>query len=164
MINILIINLRQLSMSYIQGVLTSDEKVLERAQVSYNAFALDILVGVLFLLMGLMISAADGGFNFAYFIAIFLILRTFIHVKTTEMALTDKRIIHKVGLFARRSKELRLTKTESVYVDQGVLGRLLNFGTVVVVGTGGSPSKFRFIANPLVFSKATNEQLNVTEH
>jgi uncharacterized membrane protein YdbT with pleckstrin-like domain len=70
---------------------------------------------------------------------------------TTELVLTDRRVIYKTGVFRRHTMEMNRTKVETVGVDQSILGRLLNYGTVVVRGTGGSLEPIRNIADPLSF-------------
>ena len=73
---------------------------------------------------------------------------------TSEFAVTNRRVIIKVGLIARRTVEVNLAKVESVIVDQGVIGRVLGYGTIFVVGTGGTRERFEAIANPLGFRQA----------
>ena len=46
-----------------------------------------------------------------------------------------------------------LTKVETIRVDQSILGRVLNYGTIVVTGTGGTNEPFTSIANPLEFRR-----------
>ena len=70
---------------------------------------------------------------------------------TTELAVTDRRVIYKTGIFQRHSMEMNRSKVETVGVDQSILGRLLGYGTVVVRGTGGSFEPIRFIGDPLSF-------------
>ena len=61
-----------------------------------------------------------------------------IHVLTTELALTNRRIIAKSGLIRRNTIELKTNRVESLEVNQGILGRIFNFGSIVVKGVGGS--------------------------
>jgi len=79
---------------------------------------------------------------------------------TSEFAVTNKRVIVKVGLVTRRTVELNLSKVESVGVDQGLAGRVFGFGTIVVQGTGGTREAFPDIANPLGFRRAVNEAID----
>lgn len=72
---------------------------------------------------------------------------------TSEFAITNKRIIIKVGFISRRTLELNLAKVESVNVDQSILGRILGYGTIIVVGTGGTKEPFSDICTPLEFRK-----------
>lgn len=80
-----------------------------------------------------------------------------IAMSTSEFAITNKRVIIKVGLISRRTLEMNLNKIESVNVNQGILGRLLGYGTIVVVGTGGTKEPFASIADPLTFRKKFQE-------
>lgn len=73
---------------------------------------------------------------------------------TTEFAITNKRIIIKVGLIARRTIEMNLAKVESVTVKQGIIGRILGYGNITVIGTGGTDVPFKGISRPLDFRKA----------
>jgi uncharacterized membrane protein YdbT with pleckstrin-like domain len=70
---------------------------------------------------------------------------------STELAVTDRRVIYKSGILARHTLEMNRSKVESVDVDQSVLGRLIGFGTIVVRGTGGSLEPIRMISDPLTF-------------
>jgi uncharacterized membrane protein YdbT with pleckstrin-like domain len=70
---------------------------------------------------------------------------------TTELAVTDRRVIYKTGIFQRHSMEMNRSKVETVGVDQSILGRILGYGTIMVRGTGGSFEPIRFIGDPLGF-------------
>ena len=77
--------------------------------------------------------------------------RAFVRRATTELAITNHRVIYKAGLFGRHTIEMSLSKVESVDVDQSILGRIFGYGTVVVRGTGGSLEPIRNVSDPLVF-------------
>jgi uncharacterized membrane protein YdbT with pleckstrin-like domain len=79
---------------------------------------------------------------------------------TDEFAITNKRVIIKTGLISRKTFEMNHSKIESVNVEQGVLGRLLGYGTIRVVGSGGTKEAFPKIQNPLVFRKRFQEMSN----
>lgn len=72
---------------------------------------------------------------------------------SSEFAITNKRVLIKVGFVHRHTLEMLLAKVETVRVDQGVLARLLGYGTIVVTGTGGTNEPFRSIADPLEFRR-----------
>jgi uncharacterized membrane protein YdbT with pleckstrin-like domain len=86
------------------------------------------------------------------------ILGPIIRQFTTEMVVTNRRVIVKVGLISRNVMEMNLQKVESVSVQQGIWGRILGFGTVAVVGSGGSIEAVSYVADPLAFRKAVHEQ------
>ena len=56
----------------------------------------------------------------------------------TEIAVTDRRVIYKRGFITRHTVEMNMDKVASVDVDQSILGRMLDYGTVHVIGTGGA--------------------------
>jgi len=76
---------------------------------------------------------------------------------TSEFVITNKRIIMKTGLISRKTFEMNLQKIESVNVDQSFWGRLLGFGSVSIVGTGGSRESFSDISKPLLFRRKFQE-------
>lgn len=77
-----------------------------------------------------------------------------------EMAVTNKRLIVKTGILRRRTIEMMLAKVESVSVDQGVWGRIADYGTLVVRGTGGTHERFERIGHPLEFRRKAQEQID----
>lgn len=76
---------------------------------------------------------------------------------TSEFAITNKRVIIKIGLISRRTLEMNLSKIESVNVDQGILGRILDYGTIRIFGTGGTKESFPNIKQPIKFRKKFQE-------
>ena len=84
-------------------------------------------------------------------LALLLALPAFIRRATTELALTDRRVIYKTGLIARHTIEVNRRQVESIDVDQTILGRIIGYGTVIVRGTGGSLEPLYNIENPLTF-------------
>jgi uncharacterized membrane protein YdbT with pleckstrin-like domain len=78
-------------------------------------------------------------------------LRAFIRRTTTELAVTDQRVIYKAGLIARHTLEMSRAKVESVTVDQTLLGRIFGYGTIIVRGTGSTLEPIRNIGDPLTF-------------
>ena len=83
-----------------------------------------------------------------------------IHVLTTELALTNRRIIAKSGLIRRNTIELKTNRVESLEVNQGILGRIFNFGSIVVKGVGGSHAPIPYIARPMEFRQQVNNYLD----
>ena len=78
-------------------------------------------------------------------------LHALIRRATTELAVTDQRVIYKAGLLARHTLEMNLGKVESVTVDQTMLGRIFGYGTIIVRGTGSTLEPIRDITDPLTF-------------
>jgi len=75
----------------------------------------------------------------------------YIEMMTSEFAVTTVRLILKVGLVARYTTELLISKVESIGVTQSLTGRLLDFGDLTVTGTGGAREVFRRVRDPIAF-------------
>lgn len=118
--------------SYVQNNLSKDEQVIYEAKLHWIIFV--SLKAILTLFIAPLIAQA-----------------------TSEFAITNKRIIIKVGLISRRTLEMNLTKIESVNVNQSILGRMLGYGTIVVIGTGGTKEPFARISDPMAFRKKFQE-------
>lgn len=78
---------------------------------------------------------------------------------TTEFAVTDKRVLAKMGSLRVKTIELFLSQVEGIMVEQGILGRLMGYGTLVVTGTGGMKTPFPNIAHADEFRKKVRERI-----
>jgi uncharacterized membrane protein YdbT with pleckstrin-like domain len=148
-------------MSYVEDQLLPGEQIRHQARVHKLAYAVPILAGVALLLSGGWLIANSTPEIGAVFVAIGLIpfAASYIHYTSSEFAVTDKRVIIKVGFIQRRTLETLLTKVEGIGVDQSVLGRLLGYGTITVTGTGGTKEPFANIADPLEFRRQVQGQV-----
>jgi len=147
--------------SYIDSNLTTNERVIKEAKVSWWSQLPFFLAGGFFLLMAMGSSVtpnSDGG-GLILFIAVLFIVFAIIRVISTELALTNKRVIAKTGFIRRDTVELRLEKVEGFVVNQSIIGRLFNYGSVIVSGTGGIKTPIPFIYNPTEFRMVVNEFL-----
>jgi uncharacterized membrane protein YdbT with pleckstrin-like domain len=131
-------------MSYVQRILEPGESITHVARIHWRvylpaAFAADLVALPQIAGAALILLAAASW------------LSAFIRRWTTELAVTNRRIIFKSGLFRRHTMEMNMSKVESVDVDQTVMGRILDYGTVTIRGTGGGIEPMRNIANPIAF-------------
>jgi len=92
-------------------------------------------------------------------LAIILLIAGATRRNATEMAVTNHRVIIKVGLVGRRTIEMLLSKIESIEVKETATGRMLGYGTIVVIGTGGTPEPFHQVAHPLEFRSKVQQQI-----
>jgi uncharacterized membrane protein YdbT with pleckstrin-like domain len=76
-----------------------------------------------------------------------------VRVRSTEIAITNRRVIAKFGFIKRHTVEINLEKVEALRVEQGFWARLLNYGTIFISGAGSSVAPFPDIADPLVFRR-----------
>jgi hypothetical protein len=79
------------------------------------------------------------------------LLYGFVRQISTELVVTNQRVIAKYGLISVTTYELMLSKVEGANIEQSVTGRLLGYGTVMVKGTGGGISPIDHVANPYKF-------------
>ena len=87
-------------------------------------------------------------------VALYWTVRAWFHRWTTETNVTNMRVVHKSGFIKRRTFEMALDKVESVDVNQSILGRLLNYGDVTIMGVGEGKEPISKIASPLAFRSA----------
>ena len=125
-------------MSYIDDSLVAGETVLHRGRVSWWSQAGLVVLGVLLLVV---------------VVGLFFLVAAWIKVHSTELAITNRRVIAKFGFIKRDTVEINLEKVEALRVEQGFWGRMLNFGTILMTGTGGSIEPIPDIADPLVFRR-----------
>lgn len=146
-------------MSYVDNSLLPNEQVAYRTRLSRIIFlapAFLLALGFLFTLVA-MEGVPDGYKVASLFIVPGLILglARYIAFATSEFAVTNRRVIVKVGLLRRRTLELQLAKLEAISVDQSLIGRLFRYGNIVVTGSGGTKEPFKTISDPAEFRRAT---------
>ena len=83
--------------------------------------------------------------------ALYWTAKAWFHRWTTETDVTNLRVVHKTGFVQRRTFEMSLDKVESVDVNQSILGRILNYGDVTILGVGEGKETISTIASPLAF-------------
>jgi hypothetical protein len=87
------------------------------------------------------------------------ILMGMVRRNATEMAVTNRRVVIKTGLTSRKTIEMLLNKVESIEVSETAFGRILGYGAIVVIGTGGTPEPFPRVAHPLEFRSQVQQQI-----
>ena len=142
-------------MGYIEQNLVAGETVVYRARLHWIIFLWPIIL-LLIALFSFMSRNGAGGF----FLIVGLIwgVSSYINSTSSEFGVTNRRVLIKVGFIRRHSLELLLPKVEGIAVDQGILGRILGYGTIIVTGTGGTKEPFRNIAAPMEFRKMVQQQ------
>ena len=148
-------------MAYVDKHLLSGERVMYRSRQHLVVFIGPVLLLVI-AIIPLVISRRNAMLVLAsiLFVAglIWLVARAIARA-SAEFTVTNKRVVVKLGTIRRRAIEMLLSKVEEIAVDQGVAGRVLGYGTVVIVGTGGSKEVFLLIADPLEFRRQVQEQI-----
>jgi uncharacterized membrane protein YdbT with pleckstrin-like domain len=86
-------------------------------------------------------------------ITLFVALYVYLRLKYQEQGVTNKRVVLKRGIIGRQTEEMKLKSIETVEIDQGVLGRMLGFGTVKITGRGVSDILFKGIDDPMAVKR-----------
>jgi len=146
---------------YVRRVLQPGETIVYSAKLHWIIYWKAIFLIIIFIILAASAwyTADNQSLSLALVIAamIFALLALssafvkFIKRWTTELAVTDRRVIYKERLIARRTLEMNRSRVESVDVYQSVLGRLLGYGTITLRGTGGSGEPMPNIDDPLTF-------------
>ena len=148
-------------MSYVQEVLQPGEIVRFRTNVHWFVYLKALMAAVIGLAffvwywrdgtqnLVLLLAAASFGVS-----AGIMFVPAYLRRLGTEIAVTDRRIIHKTGLIQRNTTEISMEKVESVDVAQSVLGRIFDFGDVTVRGTGEGTNPLRKVAGPIELRNA----------
>ena len=143
-------------MGYVTKQLADGERVVHSTtlhRIIFLAPALIVGVGV-----GMLWIESLTALFFLFLVAPVAFTSVWIRYTSSEFAVTDRRVIIKVGLITRKkTMEMSLTKVESVQVDQTITGRMLNYGTIVVTGTGGTKESFKLLRRPLEFRQHVQE-------
>jgi uncharacterized membrane protein YdbT with pleckstrin-like domain len=165
-------------MSYVEKHLIEGETIIYETRLHWIVLIGPILLGLLFgliaLAMFVLSARTTNGESVksqslltvgaaCLVLALIFIFRGILVRNATEMTVTNKRVFVKVGLAARRTIELLLSRVESIGVEESVMGRMLGYGTVIVHGTGGTPEIFNMIAHPLEFRTQVQQQIEKSQ-
>jgi len=160
-------------MGYVEQNLISGEQVAYRTGLHWIVLLRAIIVAAVLGLLGVVMlvessEVKDAQFGQVVFgvgilaivVAAIYLLAAVIRRRGAEFAVTNKRVIFKTGVMRRSSEEIFLNKVESVTVNEGMLGRALNYGTINVRGTGGTLEPFHKIAHAQEFRRHVQEQIS----
>ena len=147
---------------YIDEILQPGEKVLYSTNAHWIFYfpaiaawivALALLIVSVTVAAGIpsLVLACWAGAAVVAIAALYWTIRGWFQRLTTETDVTDRRVVHKTGFIKRRTFEIPLDKIESVDVDQTILGRILNYGDVTIMGVGEGRQRISTIASPLAF-------------
>lgn len=152
-------------MSYVEKHLLPGEEIVHRGHLHKIVYLVPLILAVIFMIVavaGFMVESYPLAFAGLILALIPLLWAQILYI-ASEFAVTNKRVIIKVGFIQRRTLETLLTKVEGIEVNQGVLARMLNFGTIAVTGTGGTREEFQNIADPLEFRRQVQAQVSAVD-
>src|SRR5476649_2758554 len=151
-------------MSYVRSVLQPNEKILIIGKLHWILYVPALLALLVVITLAVAKYKFEDGrtLHYLFLVAITLfggitvvcLVRAWFVRWITEFAVTDRRVIYKRGFISRHTVEMNMDKIESVDVDQSLLGRLFNYGTIHVLGTGQGIESLRRIGAPLELRNA----------
>ena len=154
-------------MSYVDDNLAAGEQVLHRAKLHWGIFVGPAILLFIGFIIAIAVGAGVGGGGAFLALVILLLfaiptIRTLVVYLTTEFAVTSRRVITKRGFIKRQTLELNHNRVEGLALDQGVIARIFNAGTITVNGTGGTGQKIPFIIRPMEFRRNALEVIDAT--
>lgn len=144
-------------MGYIESTSMDGEVISYKTKLSWAVLLSPIILSFIFLVV-----FADEAPVLLVLPGIWLVIAIINYFKS-EFGITNKRLVLKTGVIKRKSQETQINKIEGISVEQGIIGRLLGYGTIVVTGTGGGISRFANVSDPFTFRKRIQEQISAVE-
>lgn len=153
-------------MGYIEKTLVPGEHIVYETRLHWIVMLGHIVLGLLLIGVGIFLaiyadehpglsSASLHAFYWGALasavIGIVVLLAGRIRRNATEMAVTNRRVVIKTGLVSRRTIEMLLNKVETIEVSEPGIGRLMGYGSIAVIGTGGTSEPFHKMAHPIEF-------------
>ena len=142
-------------MGYIESNLLPEEEVVHRTRLHWLIFWKAVVVTIAGI--GLMFVELTVG-TVVLAVGLLMLLPALVAYRSSEFGVTTKRVVIKVGFVQRQTLELLLRQVEAISVDQSIMGRILNYGSVTLSGTGGVRGVFHNIAKPLEFRRKIQSQ------
>ena len=142
-------------MSYVQRVLQPGEQVRQVSSIHWIGYWSGVAVVALSVVAYWLSETRllPGIWRYTAYalalVAVVLLIQQWLRWWVTEIAVTDRRIIYKKGLIRRQTNEMNMDKVESVQIDQSILGRMLDYGDVTILGTGEGFETLSNIASPI---------------
>lgn len=143
-------------MSYIDKDLLDGEHIVYRGKLHWFIYVPVIFWAIVAAALYVVMKHNHINPLISVFLALYalaLLLNAMIVRSSTELAVTNKRIIYKSGLISRHTMELNHSKIESIREEQGIIDRIFNRGSLIIEGTGGGKEYLRGIDDPLTFKK-----------
>lgn len=135
-------------MSYIEQTLANDEKIEVIAELHWFAYIKAFTIAFVAFAFVIFSLIYDISILLFGFITALLALYYFLLIKTTEMVVTNKRVICKVGIISIKTEELKNKKIEAIEMKQNLFGRIFDYGNICFSGTGTSKVKFVCVSRP----------------
>ena len=150
-------------MSSLEAQLLAGERIVRRSRPHWIVFGGPLFLGLVGVALGAMLQVTQRDYWYVgaalVGLSLLLAIGPALRYLSSEFAITDKRVVARLGLLQRRSLETLLSKIEAIEVEQDLTGRLLGYGTLVIIGTGGTRESIPRIPAPLEFRREVQSQI-----
>ncbi|HEX4005271.1 MAG TPA: PH domain-containing protein [Acidobacteriaceae bacterium] len=161
-------------MGYIERNLVPGERVVYKTRLHWIVMLGRLVLAILFLAGGVylfyyayqhqamppnQLHLWEGAGVACVAIALVVFVMGTVRRNATEMAVTNRRVVIKTGLASRRTIEMLLNKVETIEIAEPAMGRILGYGSIQLVGTGGTNEPFHRMAHPLEFRNAVQQEI-----
>jgi uncharacterized membrane protein YdbT with pleckstrin-like domain len=138
-------------MGFIEKNLSANERVVYKGSIHWFIY----FRGAFFIILSLFfINVSSSVTGFLFLVGVAMLLMAILLVSSSEIAVTNKRVILKTGIMSRKVIELQLNKSEGLQISEGMLG----YGSIKIT-SGGIVESFSFLAKPFDFKKQVNNAI-----
>ncbi|MCR8556388.1 PH domain-containing protein [Mucilaginibacter sp. BJC16-A38] len=148
-------------MTFIEKNLANNEQIIYRAKLHWWIYGQSVFL----LILGIVVFALWGKTEVVkiiggllVIIGLITLLNAYIRSSTSEFAVTNRRIMMKTGVTKRRLIELQLNRSDGLVIDQGIIGRIFNYGSIII-RTGNLEEIFSPVADPYEFKRQINNAI-----
>jgi uncharacterized membrane protein YdbT with pleckstrin-like domain len=156
-------------MASLDDQLLDGEHIVYRTRPHWILFGGPLFVALAGLILGVTLQLTVHDFRYRYAgwyagaallgVALLIAIPPTIRYLSSDFAVTDKRVLARMGILNRQSLETLLSKIEGIGVEQDLWGRVLGFGTITITGTGGTRESIAAIPRPLEFRRHVQSQI-----
>ena len=143
-------------MGYTEQNLGKNEQVVQKGRINMIAILPNAIIAVLILGIFLMAGSILPGL----IIAAIIVGVKYLKMISTELSLTNRKIIGKVGVISTKVMDSPLNKINNISVEQGLGGKIFGYGKIVITTAAGNYN-FDFISQPDVFRSAVMNQIDI---
>lgn len=159
---------------YVENNLGMGEKVVLRAKISWLTLLKPIiscvLIEIIFhVILSIVLKSFDDPKTKTIIIVVLEILiqviawlpliKQIIINNTTKLAVTNKRIIGKIGVFSIHTIDYHIEKVDNISYNAGAWGNFLKYYRVTISGTGGDSITVPAVSNAQEFKNKVNEAI-----
>ena len=164
--------------NYVDNNLRKDEHVVVRAKISWLTLVMPVIWCVLVWVGYFMLVSKLGGKDqsgsangeqmkseaktillVALLISFIPLIKQLLINVTTHLAITNKRIVGKVGILRVDTIDFPIEKVDNVTYNAGIFGNLFKYYTLQITGTSGDKKELKMVANAQAFKNAVSEAI-----